>query len=286
VLPAPQVEGLSASVSQGETGATIKLDAQDKEGRPLNFLQARATLIDPELTSQQVDLSQVGAGQYAAQVDLPASGTYLVRLGVNQGDASLGQMTLGLVVPYSPEYRLTGVNTGLLGELARRSGASGTGEILDPLAAFVHNLPSADYAREIWRSLLLVAALLFPLDVAVRRVMFTAQDYRKARAWVAGRLAFGRQPQPSQDRALGRLFSARQRARQRTGQRFADQPEAPGVRRELPSVRPAHPSQTPAPPPAAADAPAPEKPAPARTETEEESFARLRQAKRRARRDR
>lgn len=213
LLPAPQVEGLVAQAQVEGGQAVIELEASDEEGRPWNFLDAVATVVDPELASQEVRLEQVGAGRYEAAVEVSQPGTYLVRLGVNDGDRSLGQQTLGLVVPYSPEYRASGPNLPLLGQLARLTGG---GELSGPEAVFTHDLPAADDAREIWAPLLLVAALLFPLDVAVRRVMLGASDVRKARAWLRERLPSRAPKEGRRERGLDPLFQARERARRRS----------------------------------------------------------------------
>jgi hypothetical protein len=78
-------------------------------------------------------------------------------------------------------------------------------------------LPTADRAREVWRGLLLAVALLFPLDVALRRVMLGPRDLQKGWNWVRERLPLQRAPGAGQgQRALGRLFEARRRGRERT----------------------------------------------------------------------
>ena len=265
-LPAPQVEGLTAQASAENGQAVIRLQAADADGRPLNFLKAQATLIDPDLGSRQIDLEQVGAGEYQAQAEASQPGTYLVRLGVNQKDQSLGQLSLGLVVPYSPEYRTSGVDRTLLGELARRTGG---GELLEPLQAFLHNLPAVDYAREIWRPLLLLAALLFPLDVALRRVVVGRSDWVKARFWVSDHLPGRQRRRVEGPPLLGQLFQARERARRgrRSGVEEAETQERPPV--DLP------PDLT---------REKPVKRRPEQSQGGEDSFSRLRQAKNRARR--
>lgn len=267
ILPAPQVEGMVAQTGMENGQAVIRLEAQDEEGRPRNFLDVMATVIDPDLESQQFSLEQVGSGRYQASWEVSKPGTYLVRLGANAGDQSLGQQTLGLVVPYSPEYRASGPDLGLLNELARLTGG---GQLQDPHSVFVHNLPSADFAREIWKSLLLVVALLFPLDVALRRVMLGASDFRKARAWLQDRLPTRAAKPVKRDRVLGQLFQARDRARQRsTRAESYTSPAQPGTGTEK------GPDQESAPTPQAKE----ESPAP------EDTLARLRQAKKRARKD-
>ncbi|MEJ2710398.1 MAG: VWA domain-containing protein, partial [Anaerolineales bacterium] len=216
-LPAPQVEGLQAQTSISEGRGLIQLSARDEQERPLNFLDASATIVDPDLESREVSLEQVGPGQYQAQVDVSSPGTYLVRLGVNDGDQSLGQMTLGMVAQYSPEYRAGGANVSLLQELARITGGEA---LLESGNAFLHNLPAAADAREIWSPLLLAAALLFPLEVAVRRVRLSSRDVRKGAAWVQARLPWRRRSAQTTERprVLGNLFQARERARTRRKQ--------------------------------------------------------------------
>ncbi|MBU1660026.1 MAG: VWA domain-containing protein [Chloroflexi bacterium] len=215
-LPAPQVEGLTASARVEEDRGVIELEAVDENDLPWNFLYAHASLVAPDLSVSEAELSQISPGRYRADVKLSQPGTYLVRLGVNAGDKSLGQQILGLVVPYSPEYRASGVDLPFLGELARLTGG---GELPEPVAAFVHNLKATTKAREIWQPLLLAVALLFPLDVAIRRVMLGRSDYLKAAEWVRARLPWGKRirqrVEETDKRMLGGLFEARERARGR-----------------------------------------------------------------------
>jgi len=214
-LPAPQVEGLTATARVEENHGIIELEALDKSGEPLNFLYAHAALVGPDLSMTESELMQVGPGRYQAEVKLSQPGTYLVRLGVNEGDASLGQEILGLVVPYSPEYRTAGLDLPFLNELVRITGGK---ELAAPLAAFIHDLEATAKAREIWQPLLLIVALLFPLDVAIRRVMLGRSDYEKAATWVQKRLPFrgrvGKRGNET-DQQMGGLFAARDRARRR-----------------------------------------------------------------------
>ncbi len=143
----------------------------------------------------------------------------------------------------------------------------------EPMAAFIHNLEAAAKAREIWQPLLLIVALLFPLDVAIRRVILSRSDYQKAGAWLQARLP--RQKRVGQriretDKQMGGLFAARERARGRQmrgkGGRENEQPD------DLPeSQSSSHPKSQPF------------------DNTQEtfsdEALSRLREAKRRARKD-
>jgi hypothetical protein len=178
---------------------------------------------------------------------------------------------MGVVVPYSPEYRAVGAESDLLSELARVTGGAA---LPDPAGAFAHTLEAVEQALEIWPTLLLVAALLFPLDVAVRRVMLGLGDLQQAVAWVRERscaLGLSKGPErraPQRELILGRLFQARERGRRKLERGNADE--------ERPWVRP---SETPSAAGRRTEEPPPE-PAPSSDET----LARLREAKQRARR--
>ena len=273
LLPTPQPEGLSAQVAIENGRVVVRLNAADKDGRPLNYLTSTATLIAPDLKTQEVNLSQVGAGKYEATLDISEPGTYLVRLGVNQGDQSLGQQTLGLVVPYSPEYKAGGVNSSLLNELAELTGGGRLEEVAE---AFIHNLPTAAEAREIWRPLLLLVAWLFPLDVGVRRVMLGASDFRKAFGWVREQLPTrGRRVVSARPVVLGRLFEARQRARGRRGEVHPLTPDA--------SPLPPHPQ--PLSTMGKGESPPALRSAEQEPASDADTLSRLRDAKKRARRD-
>jgi hypothetical protein len=117
-------------------------------------------------------------------------------------------------VPYSPEYKLLSAGASVLPELAR---ATGGREVADPLSTFAPFPQPAAHTQPAWPPLLLAAALLFPLDVAVRRLRLTRADALRFLAWL--REALGRtRPEASRGRApraLDALFAARERARTR-----------------------------------------------------------------------
>ncbi len=68
----------------------------------LIFLYVHAAVVEPDLSVSENELTQIGPGRYQAEFAFSQPGTYLIRLGVNHGDISLGQAILWLIVPYSP----------------------------------------------------------------------------------------------------------------------------------------------------------------------------------------
>jgi hypothetical protein len=186
--------------------------------------------VGPDLSVSETELSQVGPGHYQAEMALSKPGTYLVRLGVNQGDHSLGQEMIGLVVPYSPEYRVSGIDLPFLRELARITGGD---QLTEPIAAFTHDLEANARAKEIWQLLLLVVALLFPVDVAIRRIMISRIDHIKAANWLQSRFNWRKSFRVrgnARDSQMEGLFAARDRARQR--QERSEKPQYAGQKEE------------------------------------------------------
>jgi uncharacterized membrane protein len=269
-LPEPADEGLQVTLHTDGAEVRFEVDSRDQEGRPRDLLGTEATLVGPELTYDALKLEQTAAGRYEGRAEVGQPGTYLVQIVQRDaGGEPVAQQTAGLVVPYSPEYKQLGQGDALLRELAHATG----GTMLEtPTAAFAPTRQPARRARPLWPPLLLLAALLFPLDVAMRRLRLTAADRRRLAEWARGRLP-GR---PAQRRVrepvlLGDLFQARERARRR-GARPVEQDERTVPVAHSPGNPPITPPTAPAP-----DTAAPE---------EEDTLARLRQARERARRRR
>lgn len=276
LVPPVEEEGLSAQVSQQEQGSLLHLNVTDPQGNPFNNLKASALVILPDLQTQEIPLKQVGAGQYEALAQFDEPGTYLVTLSAKDDIHPVGQITTGLVVPYSPEYRAGTLNLDLLERLSaltrpEQTAAGESGAVEQPQDVFAHNLPATAGSRELWQALLVIAALLFPLDVAVRRLNITRRDLAQARARVGTQLAAwrGSAARPAGGpRRLETLFQARNRARARSAP-----PPSPDGSVQEPAVKPAQ-SNT-----ASSDQ---EKPPAQAAPSSQDSLARLREAKKRA----
>ena len=115
----------------------------------------------PERWEGTFPTSQVGA--YLLRV------TWQSRNSASTGLPSQLTTTTGLVVPYSPEFASSGTDTHFLSQLAH----AGNGSVLSPndtASAFSNNLPPVytPYSIVFW--LFAIAALLLPVDIALRRL--------------------------------------------------------------------------------------------------------------------
>ena len=196
----------------GET-ARLTVDARRGDNTFLNDLTMEANLVAPDGTVTALTLPQVAPGRYETDFTPEQEGAYLVRVtgtAAGEEEAVVAQTT-GWVLGYSPEYRQLETNFALLQALADVTGGRNVGD--DPAGVFEHSLPSEATTRPVWPWLTLLAVVLLPVDIALRRLVITQRDL--ARAWAA---TFGRwqRPQTSlvQERQaqVSRLFEAKRRA--------------------------------------------------------------------------
>lgn len=206
VLPAPQSSGLSLTTSQAAGSATIGVDLQNST--PYSAITAR--VVGPQGAST-VTLQPTTPTHFEAQLPTGATGAYLVRVAAKEAGphAPIRNISGGLVVPYPPDFRDSGLDIAALQEIA----AAGGGSVLSRTAdAFAENLQSVDTPTSLQWPLLLLALLLLPFDVAARRLVLTREDWRAlAAALRPFRRIVPEQLEPSRQLAAIR---ARRRSRQ------------------------------------------------------------------------
>ncbi len=148
------------------------MEAQDNEGSPVNFLQFTARVVSPHMESSDVTLRQWSPGRYSGIFPVKGAGNYLIHV-MEKNRA--GQI-VALSIPYSPEHSAHSSNNYLLHKLAEVShGKYGP----RPEEVFSKARTRAYVPRDAWETLLVLALLLFPLDVAIRRVFLPDDWVRK-----------------------------------------------------------------------------------------------------------
>jgi hypothetical protein len=188
----------------------VSIEAVDAQGNFINFLNPKARLVGPDLKGQELSLDQTGPGRYEASFDARQLGTYLVNIRTQRGGKTNSQITGG-VLPYSPEYNAIGTNAFLLSRLSDVGG----GELLKTETAgevFTRPRIAARAPQDIWLPLLMLAACLFPLDVAARRLLWGEDEWNNLKARLRRRPRPGNKPAPNRDEAMGRLLKTKQRA--------------------------------------------------------------------------
>ncbi|MFL5775685.1 MAG: VWA domain-containing protein [Chloroflexota bacterium] len=293
-FPGEETGGIEASFVTEGSNTTLRVESVAEDGSPRDFYDTAVSLTDPDLTSRAVGLAQIAPGVYEAPLGEIDAGAYVVRVSQTRaGSTPLGR-TLGLVAPTPAEYRLLGTNEAFLTTL--RSATGGTA-VDTPAEPWRHDLATTDAYTDLWPTLLILALLLWPLDIALRRVSMGRRELADARRWALGGWRRGPRaaPRPAE---VADMLAARDRAAGSSaraailrGEAVAPAasvagPEVASATRPVvasaPAARPA------APPPAAAAATPPAtptagSPTAASTPEEGDTLARLRAAKKRAR---
>jgi uncharacterized membrane protein len=135
--------------------------------------------VTPDLADAGLTLSSTGPGRFEGDLATDQVGSYLLHVTESAGGVVRHATTTGLVVPYSPEYRNLGTDPATLRAIARAGGGVLLGDLSQ---AFTLRVPSVHAARPISELLLVLAVLLFPIDVALRRLIFRVQDLPAWRA--------------------------------------------------------------------------------------------------------
>ncbi|MBC8161420.1 MAG: VWA domain-containing protein, partial [Roseiflexaceae bacterium] len=188
-------EGLRVEVATQGDQAVLDLLAADGQGQPLNNLAVEGRLVDPQQQGAPLVFTQVGPGRYRASAPATETGVYLAQLAVRDSlGTPLGSLSAGVAVSYSPEYGDLRENAALLRDIAAETGGR-----TDPTAAqvFERLAQSVGTVRELGLPLLLLALVLLPFDIAVRRLFVPLRGLLPRRAAVP---QLARSPDPAMAR--------------------------------------------------------------------------------------
>ena len=201
------------TVDKGE--GRILVDALDEQGNYRNFLDLKATVVSPKGVKSEVQVEQNSPGHYEAHFSTREVGLYVINLRDMKDGQLRGSQVVGASVNYSPEFSAGEPNLNLL----RRLAESGGGQMLDPEKPgdnpFQHDRTRTFQPRDLWEWLLRFAVLLFPLDVAVRRIQLDRDELERVwRRWRARLFPWwGATREPEAEESLAALLARRDQVR-------------------------------------------------------------------------
>jgi Mg-chelatase subunit ChlD len=147
---------------------------------------ATARVARPDGSSSEVRLERTAGGRFTGEIDAAGAGSYSVGVSV---DGPGGRLASGVALAsqsYSAEYRPAPAQPHELERLSRLAGGRGP---IEAAAAFdTDSLHKGHGRRTLTGWLLLLAALLWPLDCALRRLSLTAVAPRTLAAKALDRL--------------------------------------------------------------------------------------------------
>lgn len=203
------------SIEKGEGILTV--EALDAQGGFRNFLNLQAVVVGPKGEKQTVRLQQSGPGHYEARFPTKEVGAYLLNLLDFKDGVVRSRQSLGTSVNYSPEFNSSESNLPLLNRLAESTG----GRMLDldkpEDSPFLHDRKKTHQPLDLWELLLKLAIVLFPLDVAIRRIQPDWEEWRKATRSLRRYLLFWQKQTttPDPEESLGALLARRDEVRSR-----------------------------------------------------------------------
>ncbi len=197
-FPATTSPGYGVDATVGSGGLEVEVGAADTLPEDAT---ASATVTLPDGRRVEVDLQRTGLDSFAGTVPSGEEGVHAVTVQVTRGDEVLYRDTTTAIRSYSAEYAPTADDAGLLDAIV----ATGAGRLdPEPATAFdAAGLTAGTTTTPLWTWLALLALLLLPIDVGLRRLRLEREDLARWRRRRANRDEDGAPPPPAS--AAGRL---------------------------------------------------------------------------------
>jgi Ca-activated chloride channel family protein len=171
-LPSRRNDPLPVSVVRHGATATATVRAPDAHGlAPVVSLR----VVSPDGHTAAVPAARTGSDTFSASFPAQRQGTYEVSARA-QGGGPLRSGTAELEVSYAPEFQRVGVDLPFDRALARAGG----GQLIKHAdAVWADNLAAVSVSSSLAAPLWVLALLLFPVDIAVRRLVVNRDDWRR-----------------------------------------------------------------------------------------------------------
>ncbi len=153
----------------------VCVNALDSEGNPINFLPLKARILFPSGKVKLVDMEQVAPGKYEGKFKAFEVGTYIANVTANISEGKFFKYAT-YTLPYSVEYRDVEENVYFLKKISLLTGGRLLRENQNP---FMDLGETSRFPHPLAELLLMIAVVLFPIDVALRRVFLPHSFWKK-----------------------------------------------------------------------------------------------------------
>ncbi len=158
-------EDAELSVTQeGESGRITYTDKKFTTELP-----TKAVVIAPNMESSEIVLYPSAPGKYSAAFDMRLPGVYMIKARQEKDGQIINALTTGLAKQYSQEYKIN-ADSKIFEELVKSSSGK---YITKPEEVFTDTIPKVKGEIDLTDAMLILALILFMLDVALRRLNFT-----------------------------------------------------------------------------------------------------------------
>ncbi|MHB1392869.1 MAG: VWA domain-containing protein [Clostridia bacterium] len=128
--------------------------------------ETKATIVSPSLESSEITLYPLAPGQYSGDFEITETGSYIIKALQQEGGETVNAASTGISVQYSPEYRIQ-PPSGYLDRLIKEAGGT---FINVPEDVYKGKIKDIYGAIDLTPTLLILALILFMLDIALRRL--------------------------------------------------------------------------------------------------------------------
>lgn len=168
-MPAPSDPNLQTVAVVDGTNVTVRVEALDDDGGFRDLQDIRVTVLGPTLQLTDQPARQVAPGRYELSFEAADIGAYSIDATQLENGKPVRTESTGFAISYPAEYRFLGSDDSVLNRIAAMTG----GKILrDPRGVFSPDglKFQGDTWVALWPWLLAAALVLFPLDIAFRRL--------------------------------------------------------------------------------------------------------------------
>ena len=146
----------------------MTIDTRDREGRFVDFVEPTVSIVDASGSTRDLGAEHTAPGLYEAEFDIDTYGDYMRLRVESRHDGQPVKLTnYAVVESYPPEYRTATADRAFLEHATEVT--SGRREP-EPAAAIAFEGDPARGLRDLWRLFVLIAGLLLPIDIALRRI--------------------------------------------------------------------------------------------------------------------
>lgn len=153
----------------------VRIRYEEPEDAELEGAATRAVVLMPDGSEQTAELTEQSPGVYEVEIQSSLQGAYAVRVERSVFGETIQTLEGGMVKPYASEYDLTNTSEG--SSLARLSEMTG-GNVLNDASELLSGRGERVHAgRAMQKALLILALLLFIIDIALRRLVWERAVY-------------------------------------------------------------------------------------------------------------
>ncbi|MGK0465648.1 VWA domain-containing protein [Clostridium sp.] len=155
-------ENVTIDVSEKGGKATVTLKNKNSDDK----LKSNIVVVSPSGAQSEKELYETAPGEYTGTIDLKETGVYMINGKQVKNGEVVNSVNTGYAMQYSPEYKINNDSSSFDKFISFIDGEN----ITNPKEVFVKPMTNKSGHRDITTFLIILALILFMLDIAFRRL--------------------------------------------------------------------------------------------------------------------